>query len=290
MSDNLPQESFKQRMWRIVFEAETRAGKVFDVILIWLIIASVIVVMLETVDYYSTAYAQTLYVLEWCFTALFTIEYFLRLWLTRKPLKYAFSFFGIVDFLSCIPTYLLLLPFGGAAAHSLRVIRILRLFRIFRVLKMVHHVRGANVILRGLQRSKAKITVFFVAMGILSVIAGTLMYLVESRQPDSQFTSIPVSVYYAVVSITTVGYGDITAATSLGKFLTSLMILTGYAIIAVPTGIVSSEMLRADVDETSDACSSCGVHGHLHDAKFCRKCGEKLKEEVDDKRPSKNNG
>jgi len=275
-----PSNSFKQKVWKIVFEAETRAGRIFDIVLIWIILASVLVVMLETVDSFVLEYGFILTTLEWVFTIIFTLEYIVRLWLARRPLKYAFSFYGLVDFLSCVPTYLTLLPFGALhGAHSIRVIRVLRLLRIFRIMKMVQHVRGANVILRGLQKSKAKITVFFGAVAILAIIAGTLIYIVESGQPDTKFTSIPISIYYAIVSITTVGYGDITATTPLGKFLTSIMILAGYAIIAVPTGIVSSEFMRAEADETTDACSSCGVHGHLYDANYCRKCGEKLKGE-----------
>ena len=276
MSTERPSDPLKERIWRIVFEAETPAGKVFDLGLLWLIVASVAVIMLETVDSVASKYAGTLMVLEWIFTILFTIEYILRLWLSRRPLRYAFSFFGIVDLLSCLPTYLTLIPMVGAGGRTLIVIRILRLLRIFRVLKMVHHVRGANVILRGLRNSKAKITVFFFTVLLLAVIMGTLMYLVESPYNDA-FSSIPASVYYSIVSISTVGYGDMTPVTSLGKFITSIMILTGYAIIAVPTGIVSSAILLAETDDTTDACPGCGVNGHLKDAKFCRKCGEKLK-------------
>ena len=268
-------ETIKQKIWCIVFEAETRAGKIFDIALLWLIIASVLVVMLETVDGIATQYSVFLGVLEWVFTILFTIEYGLRLWLSRKPLRYAFSFFGIVDLLSCLPTYLTLLPVFGGGGAALRVVRVLRLLRMFRVLKMVNHVRGANVILRGLRNSRAKITVFFTAVFILAIIMGTLMYIVE-RGENEKFSSIPISIYYSIVSISTVGFGDITPVTALGKLLTSVMILTGYAIIAVPTGIVSSAIIKAETDETTDACPGCGVHGHLHDAEYCRKCGEKL--------------
>jgi len=265
----------KNRIWEIIFEAETPSGKAFDVILLWAIFFSVLAVMLETVVPFKERYGMLLFVAEWFFTIFFTIEYLMRLWVTRRPLRYATSFFGIIDLLSCLPTYLALL-FSGA--HGFAVIRILRLLRIFRVLKMVHHVRGAQVIASGLRKSKAKITVFFFAVLVFSVIAGTLMYFVEGAEPNTKFTSIPVSIYYAIVSITTVGYGDITVATDLGKFLTTLMILGGYAIIAVPTGIVSSAMSQVEnqPDETSDACPGCGVHGHLEDAKFCRKCGETL--------------
>jgi len=272
---NSQKQTFKQRMWEIVFEAETPAGKVFDVVLLWAIVLSVLAVMLESVGWIEVKYGELLLWAEWFFTIMFSIEYLMRLWLSRRPLRYATSFYGIVDLLSCIPTYLTLIP-ALAGSKSFLIIRVLRLLRMFRVLKMVHHVRGANVIMRGLIASKPKITVFFFCVLLLSVLAGTLMYLVESGEPKTKFTSIPQSIYYAVVSITTVGYGDITAQTPLGQFLTTIMILTGYAIIAVPTGIVTSEMVKAEQDETTDACPGCGAHGHLHDAKFCRKCGHAL--------------
>lgn len=272
-------KSFKNRLWKIVFEAETPAGKWFDLCLIWLILASVVVVMLETVESIAQEYETVLYIIEWCFTGLFTIEYILRLWLARKPIKYALSFFGLVDLIAFLPTYLMLFPIGPLiGVGGIRVVRIIRLLRIFRILKMVNHVRGANTILISLKRSKPKITVFFFSIVVLAIITGTLMYIVEKDSPNSQFTSIPISIYYAIVSLSTVGYGDITATTDLGRCITAVMLLAGYAIIAVPTGIVSAEMMRQDTDETTDACPSCGVHGHLLDAKFCRKCGEKLKD------------
>ncbi|MGJ8654928.1 MAG: ion transporter [Akkermansiaceae bacterium] len=268
-------KGLRHKIWAVIFEAETPSGKVFDVVLLWAIFFSVLAVMLETVVPFQQKYGGMLTIAEWFFTIFFTIEYLTRLWVTRKPIKYATSFFGIIDLLSCLPTYLTLIFTG---THGFAVIRILRLLRIFRVLKMVHHVRGAQVIASGLRKSKAKITVFFFSVLIFSVIAGTLMYLVEGNELHTQFTSIPASIYYAIVSITTVGYGDITVSTDLGRFLTTLMILAGYAIIAVPTGIVSSAMIQAEnpSDLSSDACPSCGVHGHLADAKFCRKCGEKM--------------
>lgn len=268
-------KSLKEKVWAIIFEAETPAGKVFDVVLLWAIFFSILAVMLETVDAFQLRYGALLTTLEWFFTIFFTIEYLTRLWVARRPIKYATSFFGVIDLLSCLPTYLTLLFTG---THGFAVIRILRLLRIFRVLKMVHHVKGAQVIATGLRKSKAKITVFFFAVLIFSVMAGTLMFLVEGDEPNTQFTSIPASIYYAIVSITTVGYGDITVTTDLGRFLTTLMILAGYAIIAVPTGIVSSAMNQAEnpSDLSSDACPGCGVHGHLADAKFCRRCGEKM--------------
>ncbi|MEZ7957854.1 MAG: ion transporter [Rubritalea sp.] len=268
-------QGLKHKIWEIIFEAETPTGKAFDVVLLWAIFFSVLAVMLETVAPFKSQHGTLLTIVEWFFTIFFTVEYLTRLWVSRRPLKYATSFFGIIDLLSCLPTYLTLLFTG---THGFAVIRVLRLLRIFRVLKMVQHVKGAQIIATGLRNSKAKITVFFFAVFVFSVIAGTLMYFVEGNQPNTDFTSIPASIYYAIVSITTVGYGDITVSTNLGRFLTTLMILGGYAIIAVPTGIVSSAMMHAEnrADVTSDACPGCGVNGHLADATFCRKCGEKM--------------
>jgi len=270
-----PRNGLKQKVWELIFEAETKTGKLFDIILLWLIFFSVLAVALETVDAIAIKYGELLTVLEWAFTIIFTIEYIVRLWASRRPLRYATSFFGVIDLLSCIPTYLAVL---FAHTKGFAVIRVFRFLRIFRVLKMVHHVRGANVLIDGLRKSKAKITVFFFSVAVFAVIAGTLMYFVENGEPDTNFTSIPMGIYYAIVSITTVGFGDISPQTDLGRFITSFMVLAGYAIIAVPTGIVSSALVKADnqQDETSDACPGCGVHGHLTDAKFCRKCGDTL--------------
>ncbi|MBK1830237.1 ion transporter [Verrucomicrobiaceae bacterium R5-34] len=275
-SDPEPSRSeFKERLWAIIFEAETPSGKFFDVALLWVIGISVLAVMLESVESIHRQYHQPLLVVEWICTVVFTVEYILRIWLVRRPRRYIFSFYGIVDLLSCLPSYLALIFTGGS--HFI-VIRLLRLLRMFRVLKMVGHVRGANTILRGLAASRAKITVFFFSMLIFAMLAGTLIYIVESGEPGTAFTSIPVSIYYAIVSITTVGYGDLAAQTVLGRLITALMVLAGYAIIAVPTGIVASDMVREALhpDESTDACPGCGAHGHLNDAVYCRKCGELL--------------
>ena len=269
-------QSFKKRIRLTIYEAETPAGRWFDIILLWSIGLSVLVVMLETVRGLDQSFSTLLLGLEWFFTGIFTIEYLLRVWCSRQPRNYIFSFYGVVDLLSCLPAYVVLF-FGTSSAFG--IVRVLRLLRMFRILKMVNHIKGAEVILHGLARSRAKITVFFFSILLLSVIAGTLMYFVEGRVEGSQFTSIPHSVYYAIVSITTVGYGDITAQTDLGRLLTTLMILTGYAVIAVPTGIVTSEMMKLqETDKSSDACPSCGVHGHLPDAQFCRRCGSTMDE------------
>lgn len=255
--------------WReIIFEAETPEGRRFDVVVLCIIGLSIVAVMLESVPEIDARIGGALYVLEWIFTGIFTLEYAARLWTSRHAWRYARSFFGVVDLLSILPSFIGLLVPGGQA---LMVIRVLRLLRVFRVLKMVRHVRGATVLMRALYASRAKITVFFVSLATIALIAGSLMYLVEGKAGG--FTSIPVGVYWAVVTITTLGFGDITPTTPLGQLLTSLLALTGYAIIAVPTGIVSAEMFRQDGDQSSDACPSCGVHGHLPDARFCRRCG-----------------
>lgn len=264
-------EGAKEKWRKIIFEAETPAGRLFDVVILWLIVASVAVVMLETVKPIEAAVGQTFYVLEWIFTGIFTVEYVGRLLTSRHPSRYAKSFFGVVDFLSILPSYLGLFIPGGQA---LMVVRVLRLLRVFRVLKMVRHIEGSTILMRALFQSRAKITVFFVTLLIITLIAGTLMYLVEGE--SNGYTSIPTSVYWAVVTVTTLGYGDLSPTTPVGKLLTSMLVLTGYAILAVPTGIVTAEIARAETNETSVACPSCGVHGHLPDARFCRRCSAKL--------------
>lgn len=216
--------TLKQRLWEIVFEAETPAGKAFDVALLWAISLSVLAVMLETVAPIRARFGRELLIMEWFFTILFTFEYLLRLWLSRKPLRYATSAFGVIDLLSCLPTYI---GIAYGSGHGFAVVRVLRLLRMFRVLKMVHHLRGARIILRGLRQARPKITVFFAAVLLLCTVAGALLYLIEGREPGTEFTSIPISIYYAIVSVTTVGYGDIYVTTDLGRFITAIMILTG---------------------------------------------------------------
>lgn len=263
--------SARERWREIIFEAETPAGKAFDVTLIVIIALSVIAVMIESVKSIGGVWHDSLYVAEWIFTGIFTIEYAARLWTSRQPWHYAKSFFGVVDLLSILPSFIGLLLPGGQA---LMIIRVLRLLRIFRVLKMVRHIEGGTLLLRALYASRAKVTVFFVALASIALIAGSLMYLIEGEKGG--YSSIPTGVYWAIVTMTTLGFGDITPNTPLGQLLTSLLALTGYAIIAVPTGIVSAEISRQETHRGSDACPSCGVHGHLPDARFCRRCGEKM--------------
>lgn len=265
---------WREKLRVIIFEAETRAGRWFDILLLVLIGLSVAAVMLESVESARLKYGAWLNVAEWVFTVFFTVEYVVRLLVVTRPSRYASSFFGVVDLLSILPSYLELLIPGS---QSLLVIRILRLLRIFRVLKMVRHINGAEMLIRAMYASKAKVTVFFFSVLVLTVIAGTVMYIIEGEK--NGFTSIPVGVYWAIVTITTVGFGDITPGTPLGQVVASICMLMGYAIIAVPTGIVTAEVMRQGGDETTDACPGCGVHGHLEDAEYCRKCGEKLRGE-----------
>lgn len=270
----------KEILHEVIFEADTKAGKIFDVMLIIFIAASVIVVMLETVpDYHE--YKKTFLVLEWIFTIFFTIEYALRLYCVYKPIKYAKSFFGIVDLLSILPTYLDIFFVGS---HSLMVIRALRLIRIFRIFKMVKFLQQGRVLTESLKASKQKIFVFLFFILLMVTILGSAMYLIEGNRNPS-FDSIPRSVYWAIVTLTTVGYGDITPVTTIGQFLSAIIMIMGYSIIAVPTGILSAEMMnksRSDkVIISTQSCRFCSKEGHDQDAKFCKFCGEILNEESD---------
>lgn len=267
----------KEDLHEIIFEADTPRGKVFDVALIFLIILSVIIVMLETVKSIDLKFHTLFKVLEWIFTIIFTIEYILRLHVTKRPMKYATSFFGIIDLVAILPSFLGLFLIGSQI-ESLLVIRALRLLRVFRVLKMVSFLRHGKIILVALRQSAPKILVFLFFIIIATVVFGSVMYLIEGTT-NSKFSSIPESIYWAVVTLTTVGYGDISPTTPIGKFLASCVMIIGYAIIAVPTGIVSSELINAnaDADHTStQVCRYCASEGHHEDAKYCNKCGEML--------------
>jgi voltage-gated potassium channel len=262
----------RHRLHIIIFEADTPAGRAFDIALIWIILASVLVAVLESVPDLRGGNVLTFHRIEWCFTLLFTLEYGLRLFTMRRPLAYALSFFGLVDLLSILPTYLSLLFPGTQALVVIRVFRTLRLFRIF---KLIRYMREARVLLVALQGSFPKIMVFLVALSGIVITMGALMYLVEGE--ESGFSSIPKGIYWAVITLTTVGYGDLVPKTVLGQTIATLVMIMGYSIIAVPTGIVGVEIAQASrmVDETS-ACPACGKRGHLSDAKFCRNCGEPL--------------
>lgn len=265
--------NWRDHWHEIIFEAETKAGKRFDIALLWLIVLSVAVVMLESVGYIHDEHGDLLFTLEIVFTIIFTIEYVMRLLVVQKPWKYAFSFFGLVDLLSIIPTYLAIFSIGSS---SLLVIRILRLMRIFRVLKLIGFVKEGQMLRKALNASRHKISVFLLAVSSSVVVLGTVMYLVEG--PENGFTSIPRSIYWAVITLTTVGYGDIYPHTPIGQALASIVMILGYAIIAVPTGIVSSEMVKADAQNNMNtrSCTSCGEEGHFPKANFCRQCGANL--------------
>lgn len=258
---------------QIVFEADTPAGKLFDILLLVAILASVIVLMLESVESINVGYKSLLVAAELTFTGLFTIEYMVRLWVVRKRLKYALSFFGIVDLLSILPTYVWLF-YGGA--KELAVIRSFRLLRAFRVFKLAHLISGADDLRKALKASVPKIIVFLTTVAIMVVIFGTTMYLIEHGS-DSGFTSIPVSVYWAVVTVTTVGYGDVAPATPLGKGVAAIMMVMGYALIVVPTGVITAELSRVRrVSVNSRHCPHCSADDHNDGAKFCHECGCEL--------------
>ncbi|PHN02846.1 ion transporter [Flavilitoribacter nigricans] len=266
----------REKIHEIIFEADTPYGKLFDVVLLILIAASVLIVMLESVDYINIKYREIFFALEWVFTVIFTLEYLLRLYSVYRPMRYATSFFGIVDLLAILPAYISL--FITASAQSLLVIRAFRLIRVFRIFKLGHFLNEGNTLLRALRASQVKISVFLMFVTLLVIIIGSVMYLVEGGE-GSAFSSIPRSIYWAIVTLTTVGYGDITPATELGQFLSAVVMILGYAIIAVPTGIVSAEMVRdSRMEVSTQACRFCGAEGHASDADYCRKCGELLNE------------
>ena len=259
-----------KKLHEVIFEADTPMGKLFDVILLITILLSVGVVMLESVPEIGLEFAKPLRIAEYVFTVLFTIEYVLRLISVKKTWKYVFSFYGIVDLLSILPTFVeLLLPGVG----SIRVIRFFRLLRVFRVLKLVGFLKEAGVLRMALWASRRKILVFMGAVLVLVTIMGTMVYLVEDSA--SGFTSIPRSIYWAIVTVTTVGYGDIAPITVLGQTIASIIMLIGYAIIAIPTGIIGAEIIKATKTNTQ-ACSNCNFDSHEDGAGYCNRCGEVL--------------
>ncbi len=272
-----PGESSRLHGWRatvheVIFETDTPAGKLFDVALIVTILISVVVVSLESVPDIRLRYGPELRAAEWVITILFTIEYILRLLCVERPLSYATSFFGVVDLLAILPTYISLLVPG---TQALTVVRVLRLLRVFRVLKLVQYVSEARTLNSALKASWKKIFVFLFAVLMVVVIVGSLMYLIEG--PEHGFDSIPRAIYWAVVTLTTVGYGDIAPGTPLGQFLAMCVMILGYGIIAVPTGIVTRELVRADQGSLSiRSCQVCSAEGHDADASHCKHCGSKL--------------
>ena len=272
MNNQKPTSSWKHRIHEIIYEADTRGGKIFDVILLIAILASILFVMLESVESFDKKYHTFLDISEWVITILFSIEYIFRIISIKKPLKYIFSFYGVIDLLSTIPKYL---SFVLVGSHNLAALRALRLLRIFRILKLARYIGASNRLMVALRASKAKIAVFLFFVIILCVILGTVMYMIEGE--ENGFTSIPRSVYWAIVTMTTVGYGDIAPNTPLGQFLASIIMILGYGIIAIPTGIVSSEMNKANTVHTNtQSCPECLAANHIDNADFCYKCGHKI--------------
>jgi len=264
---------FRNKIYEIIFEAETPAGKWFDIFLLWAILISVLVVFLESISKLRASYGDIFYYLEWFFTILFSIEYILRIISTKKPSGYIFSFYGIIDVLAILPTYLSLVIAGS---QYLLVIRILRLLRVFRILKLTHMIRQTTILKRALIASRGKIAVFLFAVLTLIVIIGAVMYVIEG--PENGFTSIPFSMYWAIVTMTTVGYGDISPQTTIGQIFASFVMIMGYAIIAVPTGIVSVEIAAVTKKSSARVCPGCFKEGHDSDAKYCKYCGSLINE------------
>ena len=267
-----PRHPLRARLHEIIFEADTAAGRFFDLALIWSILISVAAVMLDSVAAVRARYGDVLTAIEWFFTVLFTLEYLLRLWCIGKPMRYGTSFFGAVDLLAVLPTYLsLILP----GSRYLLVIRILRVLRIFRVLKLMQYMNEAQVMIRALRSAVQKITVFFATVMTMVVIFGSVMYIVEGEA--NGFTSIPRSIYWAIVTMTTVGYGDISPQTAVGQTIAAGIMLLGFTIIAVPTGIVASEMSRVRRGSmTTQVCPECAAEGHDDGARYCKMCGAEL--------------
>lgn len=261
----------KERLYEIIFEADTREGKMFDVVLIILILLSIALVMLDSVHFISEKFHEWLRVAEWIITILFTAEYALRIYIVRKPTLYITSFYGIIDLLAILPTYIGLVIAGG---QSLVVIRAVRLLRVFRILKLTRYNRAGRFLVVAMYRSREKIFIFLFFVMTLVIIFGTFMYIIEGE--ESGFTSIPTSIYWAIVTLTTVGYGDISPTTGFGQFLASIIMIIGYAIIAVPTGIVTSEMLHSKIVSNTQVCDHCLCDRHDDDARFCKRCGNSL--------------
>lgn len=261
------------RLHEVIYESNTVAGKTFDVSLLLIIVASILTVMFDSVDRWHRLYGDLFLTLEWIFTVLFTIEYILRLISIKKPLSYVVSFLGVIDLLAIIPGYLSIFFVGAQSLLVLRALRLLRIFRIFRLTHFLSEMQFLGVAVKG---SLRKISIFMLIVLMLVVILGSIMYLVESG--ENGFSSIPDSIYWAIVTITTVGYGDISPVTPLGKFVASFIMLMGYGIIAVPTGILTTEMALAvkKREQKNEVCPKCGKEGHDLDANFCKKCGEKL--------------
>jgi len=264
----------REYLWRVIFLSDTRIGRVFDIVLLWLIGLSVITIILESVDQIRLPYVTLFWILEWVFTVLFTLEYLARLWVVRRRWRYAVSFFGIIDLISILPAYLELIIPG---THYLMALRVLRLMRMFRVLKMAEYLGEASILLAALRASRRKITLFLTTVIALVLVEGTVVYVLE-HEANPDFANIPQAIYWAIVTITTVGYGDVAPITVPGKMMASVIMLTGFAIIAVPTGIVTSELGRAMAGTHSKRrrCQECGWEDHDPRALHCQHCGVRL--------------
>jgi len=265
-------ESLKSKLYEIIFGTDTPLGKTYDVFLIIGILLSSILIMLESIASIQLKYGSIINIFEWIFVVLFTLEYFLRLYIVKRKKRYAFSFFGIIDLLSVLPAYIgFLIP----SARYLMLIRVFRLLRLFRVFKMVRYVEESGTLMRALRASKPKISVFLLTIMFIVVFTGSLMYIIEG--PQNGFDNIPESMYWAIVTVSTVGYGDISPQTNLGKIVSSLLMIVAYGIIAVPTGIITSEIHSATKKSAKMAtCPHCFSEDHSIDAMFCNKCGGKL--------------
>ena len=276
MKKNQHTINWKNKLHEIIYEADTKEGKWFDIILILTIVISIVLVMLESVETFDAKYHNFLNISEWVITILFTLEYIIRIITLKKPSSYIFSFYGIIDFLATIPKYVSLIFVG---THALVALRALRLLRVFRILKLARYLGASKNLVSALKASKIKILVFLFGILVITIILGTVMYLIEG--PKNGFTSIPHSMYWAIVTLTTVGYGDLAPHTPLGQFLASIVMILGYGIIAVPTGIVTSEMVKSDnsVPINTQHCPNCSSDKHIDNAQFCHKCGEKLNHE-----------
>jgi len=264
----------KEKIYNVIFGTESPYGKLFDVLLIWAILLSVFTIMLDSIAIIHSQHAALLKVIEWSFTIVFSCEYLLRIYCSPNRRAYIFSFYGLIDLLSIVPTYLSLLVAG---THALLIIRLLRVLRIFRILKLIRYRTEANILLKSLLLARRKVFVFFSFVLVLTMIFGCLMFVVEG--PENGFTSIPKSVYWAIVTITTVGYGDITPHTVIGQAIAALAMITGYSVIAIPTGIITAE-LTAEIhrERTQKICNNCSRGGHDPDATYCKYCSSPLEQ------------
>ncbi len=274
MKPNPKNQNWQDKLHEIIYEADTKQGKLFDIILLWAILASIVLVMLESIKGLDAEYHTFFNISEWVITILFTLEYIARIISVKKPKEYIFSFYGVIDLLSTIPKYLSLVFVG---AHALVALRALRLLRVFRILKLVRFIGATNNLSKALKASKYKIFVFISAVLIICIIIGTIMYLIEGD--ESGFTSIPRGIYWAIVTLTTVGYGDIAPQTGFGQFIASMVMILGYGIIAIPTGIVTAEFTKQTAQKihtNTTSCPNCSSEKHSDNAKYCFECGEKL--------------